>query len=56
MRFAFIANYADMLPVERPCRIMDVSPRGKGLALAQDLVDLLEFAVLPPQRLELLTL
>jgi hypothetical protein len=28
----------------------------KGLALAQDLVGLLEFAVLPLQRLELLAL
>lgn len=28
MRFAFIAKNADMLPVERLCQIMDVSPRG----------------------------
>ena len=28
MRFAFIAKNADMLPAERLCRIMDVSPRG----------------------------
>ena len=28
MRFAFIAKTADMLPVERLCQIMDVSPRG----------------------------
>ena len=28
MRFAFIAKNADMLPVERLCRIMEVSPRG----------------------------
>ena len=28
MRFAFIAKNAGMLPVERLCQIMDVSPRG----------------------------
>ena len=28
MRFAFIAKNADMLPVERLCQIMEVSPRG----------------------------
>ncbi len=28
MRFAFIAKNADMLPVDRLCQIMDVSPRG----------------------------
>ena len=28
MRFAFIAKNAAMLPVERLCQIMDVSPRG----------------------------
>lgn len=28
MRFAFIAKNADMLPAERLCQIMDVSPRG----------------------------
>lgn len=28
MRLAFIAKNADMLPVERLCQIMDVSPRG----------------------------
>jgi transposase InsO family protein len=28
MRFAFIAKNVDMLPVERLCEIMDVSPRG----------------------------
>ena len=28
MRFALIAKNADMLPVERLCQIMDVSPRG----------------------------
>lgn len=28
MRFAFIAKNTDMLPVERLCQIMDVSPRG----------------------------
>ena len=28
MRFAFIAKNANMLPVERLCQIMDVSPRG----------------------------
>lgn len=28
MRFAFIAKNADVLPVERLCQIMDVSPRG----------------------------
>lgn len=28
MRFAFIAKNADLLPIERLCRIMDVSPRG----------------------------
>ena len=28
MRFVFIAKNADMLPVERLCQIMDVSPRG----------------------------
>jgi len=28
MRFAFIAKNADLLPVERLCQIMDVSPRG----------------------------
>ncbi len=28
MRFAFIARNADMLPIERLCQIMDVSPRG----------------------------
>ncbi|WP_281969242.1 IS3 family transposase [Roseovarius nanhaiticus] len=28
MRFAFIAKNAEMLPVERLCQIMDVSPRG----------------------------
>ena len=28
MRFAFIARNADMLPLERLCQIMDVSPRG----------------------------
>ena len=28
MRFAFIAKNADMLPIERMCQIMDVSPRG----------------------------
>lgn len=28
MRFAFIAKNADMLPVERLCQIMNVSPRG----------------------------
>ncbi len=28
MRFAFIAKTSDILPVERLCQIMDVSPRG----------------------------
>lgn len=28
MRFAFIAKNADMLPIDRLCQIMDVSPRG----------------------------
>ena len=28
MRFAFIAKNADMLPIDRLCHIMDVSPRG----------------------------
>ena len=28
MRFSFIAKNADMLPIERLCRIMNVSPRG----------------------------
>ena len=28
MRFAFIARNSDMLPIERLCQIMDVSPRG----------------------------
>ena len=28
MRFAFIAKNAGMLPVDRLCQIMDVSPRG----------------------------
>ncbi|WP_409360022.1 IS3 family transposase [Aliiroseovarius crassostreae] len=28
MRFAFIAKNAEMLPIERLCQIMDVSPRG----------------------------
>lgn len=28
MRFAFIAKSADMLPIDRLCQIMDVSPRG----------------------------
>ncbi len=28
MRFAFIEKNADMLPVDRLCQIMEVSPRG----------------------------
>lgn len=28
MRFAFIAKKKDMLPVNRLCQFMDVSPRG----------------------------
>ncbi len=28
MRFAFIVKTSDILPVERLCQIMDVSPRG----------------------------
>lgn len=37
MRFAFIAKNADMLPVKRPCRIMDVSPRGSRAFRSQPL-------------------
>lgn len=28
MRFAFIAEYKDMVPIDRLCQIMGVSPRG----------------------------